>query len=36
MLIVRKFYRHKYWGGGNEKNFLWGDEIANGRGVSPT
>lgn len=35
MLIVRKFHRHKYWGGGNEKNFLWGDEIANGRGVPP-
>jgi hypothetical protein len=35
MLIVRKLHRHKYWGGGNEKNFLWGDEIANGRGVSP-
>lgn len=36
MLIVRKLHRHKYWGGGNEKNFLWGDEIANGRGVPPT
>lgn len=36
MLIVRKFHRHKYWGGGHEKNFLWGDEIANGRGVPPT
>lgn len=35
MLIVRKFHRHKYWGGGHEKNFLWADEIANGRGVPP-
>jgi len=36
MLITRKLHRHKYWGGGNEKNFLWGDELANGRGVPPT
>ena len=35
MLIVRKLYRHKYWGGGHEKNFIWGDEIAKGRGVDP-
>ena len=36
MLIVRKLHRHKYWGGANEKNFIWSDEIANGRGVEPT
>src|SRR5262249_27233973 len=35
MLIVRKLHRHKYWGGSHEKNFIWGDEIANGRGVDP-
>ena len=33
ILIVRKLYRHKYWGGSHEKNFLWVDEIASGRGV---
>lgn len=36
MLIIRKLHRHKYWGGGHEKNFIWGDELANGRGVDPT
>lgn len=36
MLIVRKLLRHKYWGGSHEKNFIWGDDIANGRGVDPT
>lgn len=36
MLIVRKLHRHKYWSGSHEKNFIWGDEIANGRGVDPT
>ena len=36
MLIVRKLHRHKYWGGSHEKNFIWGDDIANGRGVDPT
>ena len=35
MLIVRKLYRHDYWGGSHNKNFIWGDEIANGRGVDP-
>jgi hypothetical protein len=35
VLIIRKLYRHKYWGGSNEKNFIWGDEIGNGRGVDP-
>lgn len=33
VLIVRKLYSHDYWGGANEKNFLWGDELAKGRGV---
>lgn len=36
MLIIRKLHRHKYWGGGHEKNFIWGAELANGRGVDPT
>ncbi len=36
MLIMRKLHRHKYWGGSHEKNFIWGDDIANGRGVDPT
>ena len=35
MLIVRKLYRHHYWGGSHNKNFIWSDEIANGRGVDP-
>ena len=35
MLIIRKLHRHKYWSGSHEKNFIWGDEIANGRGVAP-
>ena len=35
MLIVRKLYRYKYWGGAHNKNFIWGDDIANGRGVDP-
>ena len=33
MLIVRKLHRHTYWGGSHEKNFIWVDEIAKGRGV---
>ena len=33
ILIVRKLYRHNYWGGSHQKNFIRGDEIANGRGV---
>ena len=35
VLIIRKLYTHKYWGGSHEKNFIWGDDIANGRGVAP-
>ena len=35
VLIVRKLCIQKYWGGSHEKNFIWGDEIANGRGVTP-
>ena len=33
VLIVRKLYRGNYWGGAHEKNFLWSDDLANGRGV---
>ena len=35
VLIIRKLYTHKYWGGSHQKNFIWSDDIANGRGVSP-
>jgi hypothetical protein len=33
VLLVRKLYRWKYWGGTREKNFLWVDDLAKGRGV---
>jgi len=35
VLLVRKLFNHKYWGGNNNKNFIWADELANGRGVDP-
>ena len=35
MLIVRKLHRCDYWGGSHNKNFIWSDDIANGRGVDP-
>ena len=35
VLIIRKLYTHKYWGGSHQKNFIWSDDIANGRGVAP-
>ena len=35
ILIVRKLYNGKYWGGNHNKGFLKSDDIANGRGVSP-
>ena len=33
ILIVRKLYHHKYWGGSHNKNFIWGSDLANGRGI---
>ena len=36
ILIVRKLYSGQYWGGSHEKNFIWSDAIANGRGVDPS
>ncbi len=34
VLLVRKLYRGKYWGGTRNKNFLWIADLAKGRGVS--
>lgn len=34
VLLVRKLYRGGYWGGTRNKNYLRGDDLANGRGVS--
>lgn len=33
VLIVRKLVKHDYWGGSHEKNFLYADDLAKGRGV---
>lgn len=33
VLLVRKLYRGKYWGGTRNKNFMWTSDLAKGRGV---
>ena len=33
ILLLRKLRRGKYWGGNHNKNYLWVDDLAKGRGV---
>lgn len=35
LLIIKKLYAHKYWGG-RDKNYIWRDDLPKGRGIDYT